>query len=252
MTDTLPAKLRARQRLLTGASGVRNVVPVQTGIQPRAMGSRLRGDDGIKRYRLSPLLLLFICLGLSGCASLNRMVNHDCDDCECSHCQNEVQQIDMGPAIDMTGQPQPLISPPMCELTSAEQFLPGTTLPPSSDDVFSPERSRYMPPAPDSCEAKLRAAKAEFNHRLSVLEADVEKERHDRKAVDKHLVAVNREVNRLSQEIDHWRSEVRRLDRTTEEQHRNDMASLRMISDMVDQITAEPASGRHSARSTTR
>ncbi|APZ93835.1 hypothetical protein [Fuerstiella marisgermanici] len=197
-----------------------------------------------KKNSLRAAVAVLISCCLSGCASMDRTARNDGEDCRCANCQNQVQSIDMGPAIDMTGQSQPMMSPPMCELTSAEQFLPVTTFP-SSDDVFSPERSQYMPPAPDSCEAQLKAAKAEFDRRLLALETQVDQEKHDRKSVDRHLVAMNREVNRLSQEIDHWRSEVRRIDRTTEEQHRSDMASLQMISEMVDQIVAErEASGQ--------
>ncbi len=205
--------------------------------------SNQRSTPTVANVLPASCVALLICCCLQGCTSLSRMTSHDDDTLHCPNCDSQAQTMDMGPAIDMTSYPQNQMTGPTGAFPSAEAFLPVTTLP-SSDDVFSPHRSQYMPPAPDSCEAQLSAAKAEFDRRISALEDVVEKERHDRKTVDKHLVAVNREVNRLSKEIDHWRNEVRRIDRTTEEQHRSDMASLQMISDMVDQITAERAAAQ--------
>ncbi|MEQ9407232.1 MAG: hypothetical protein RIK87_05875 [Fuerstiella sp.] len=178
--------------------------------------------------RSASLLLALCCL--SGCATFSGTTSDD--DRGCAHC---------------TSSPSPLITAIPLEdasssLPPARPVLPprvrATETPASSDDYFAPQ-GRFSINAQESCETKLEAARAELDERISALERQVRNERLQKEVFERNLLAVNTEMTRLSQEIDHWRNEVRRIDRSAEMQHQSDLASLERISRLIEQLASE-------------
>ena len=106
----------------------------------------------------------------------------------------------------------------------------------SSDDHWAP-RTVQVNPAEPPCAVRLQEARDEFDQKLARLEARFDDEREAHEQMQKTLNVVNSEVARLSREVDYWQREIQRIDQTTAAQHESDMEALRMISQIVDQIT---------------
>ncbi|MCA9050333.1 MAG: hypothetical protein KDA89_16470 [Planctomycetaceae bacterium] len=141
------------------------------------------------------------------------------------------------PLDAMTPQSMPL---PFTEPATTQIMAPAITEP--QTDIWAP-RHISPPVTQPNCEQQLQDARAEFDRKLGDLESRFEDERRNRQSLQASLQSMNSEVGRLSGEVDYWREEIKRIDRTTAEQHRSDMASLQAISDMIDHISATSSSG---------
>ena len=145
------------------------------------------------------------------------------------------------PVASMPLQPQT----PMQAQTQHMSTSPGVVMPPPvaalpEKSRWAPRETAHLPPANPAlvCESDLKKAREEFDERLAALESQIALERESNESLSGTLDRVNGDVSRLSQELQAWQNEVRRIDRTTEQQHQSDMASLESISKMIDNIAS--------------
>ena len=209
---------------LTGCSAVRSMI----------------GDSGHPNSRDEP----YICDQCGVCAScaapLGCGTTSMCASCAappgCGTTPYMTESTMMNQNAPMTAPALDMQIPSTGSQSEAEQWAPRSTW-------LSPSQPLNQAPAPSTadCDVQLKAAKVEFDAKLAALESRFEAEQMAKNTLNSSLDSMNSEVSRLAREVEFWRDEVRRIDRTTEAQHRSDMASLKSISQMIDTIAAPSA-----------
>jgi hypothetical protein len=85
------------------------------------------------------------------------------------------------------------------------------------------------------CE-ELKQQTAAMQAQLTQLQQRIAEDEQTRRSLDQSLANVNGKVSALSSELNYWKQEVQRIDADAEAQHREDMATLESISEIISQL----------------
>ncbi|MDG1894895.1 MAG: hypothetical protein P8J37_08305 [Fuerstiella sp.] len=108
--------------------------------------------------------------------------------------------------------------------------------------LWAPRHNVRQPTGYPSCETQLQEAREDFDNKLASLESRFEEGRRANDAMNGQLQTLHGNVEQLSDDVDYWKDEVRRIDRTAEMHHRSDMENLHSISKVIDELSLEAGS----------
>ncbi|MCP4784333.1 MAG: hypothetical protein GY903_31885 [Fuerstiella sp.] len=111
--------------------------------------------------------------------------------------------------------------------------------PASRSGQWAPRHDYMAQAANASCENQLQEARQDFDNKLASLESRFEKEHRANDAINDQLQVLHGDVLRLSDDVEYWENEVRRIDRTAEVNHNSEMENLRSMSELIDQIVPD-------------
>jgi len=83
---------------------------------------------------------------------------------------------------------------------------------------------------------RLQQDTAELRQHVAGLQVTLESEREVRVALEDSLSVIQQNVARISDDVRYWQNEVRRIDEEAEQQHKEDLKSLEMLSELVSQL----------------
>ncbi len=84
--------------------------------------------------------------------------------------------------------------------------------------------------------AQLKKQTAALQAQLTQLQTRITQDERTRHQLNQSLTSVNGKVSDLSSELHFWKQEVQRIDADAEAQHRDDMATLESISEIISQL----------------
>lgn len=197
---------------------------------------------------------------LSGCAVGHSMAaGGSCGECGCAECAlqhvGNGQYAASGPAsmndykqnypYPSTAQNAPLKVPPQQVPGGpvGQRHQPPAPLPPEMPAVnmsppsvpHSPRVSTLDSKARTEC-AQLKKQTAALQAQLTQLQTRITQDEKIRHQLNQSLTSVNGKVSDLSSELHYWKQEVQRIDADAEAQHRDDMATLESISEIISQL----------------
>ena len=82
----------------------------------------------------------------------------------------------------------------------------------------------------------LRDDTTELQQHVAQLQQSLETEREVRSSLEESLSVIRHHVTRISDDVRYWQGEVRRIDEEAELQHKDDLKSLQMLSELVAQL----------------
>jgi|GEM_PF-2584844 len=198
---------------------------------------------------------------LSGCAVGHSMAGAGgaCGECGCGECAMQHVGIDgqyasSHPAVGddyrnaypypSTAQHAPIQLPPQGpQGQSVQHHQPPTPVPPETAAGMMQPHMVQRPPNVSTSDAKARTECAQLKQQtaalqeqLTQLQTRIAQDEKTRMELNQSLASVNGKVSDLSSELHYWKQEVQRIDADAEAQHRDDMATLESISEIISQL----------------
>jgi hypothetical protein len=183
--------------------------------------------------RLTWIVVLSVALATSGCSVVEQFASPGARSCSCGEdtCAESLACCGATAASGLNASSQ--ITYPQLLPTFDAGSPPGRQTP---TDPWVNRQQIQRPAGNLSCEAQLQEARVDFDQKLESFEARFEEERRANDAINGQLQTLNGTVDQLSDDVDYWKDEVRRIDRTAEMHHRSDMNNMRSIMRMIDEF----------------
>ena len=195
--------------------------------------------------RLNPVLaivVLAVAAATSGCSVVEQFGSTGACPCSCGEdtCGENVPSCCAAASPGLNASSQ----------ITYPQSLPAANLAPGMQTPVDPWVNRapvQRPAGYQSSEAQVREVREEFDKTLASLEARFDEEHRANSEIRGQVQTLNGTVEQLSDDVEYWKDQVHRFARTSEEYHRSDMANMRSISELIDEIapgSADSSSGK--------
>lgn len=189
--------------------------------------------------RLNPVLtivVLAVAAATSGCSVVEQFSSSRSCSCSCEEdmCAESIASCCAAASPETHASSQ----------ITYPRSLPAADLAPAMQAPVDPWVNRtpvQRPAGYHSSETQLREVREEFDKTLESLEARFEEEHRANSEIRGQVQTLNGTVKQLSDDVEYWKDQVHRFARTSEEYHRSDMANMRSISELIDEIAPQSA-----------